>query len=185
MTRHFVLGYTDCLRKEVTTIIVISRILLIVIIIISMTPPLLQNRVPVQSHTVVEAEVMPPKVVITPAPAPVVKPKPRAVAKVASRHRTITVHKYQSPKVTGGLTEGGDWYRLRKCESGSDGLYLANTGNGFYGAYQFTKSSWAAVGGTGYPHNAPPSEQDMRAKRLKDLQGWGAWPACSRKLGLR
>ena len=38
---------------------------------------------------------------------------------------------------------------LRECESGGD--YSTNTGNGFYGAYQFTLSTWASVGGSGSP----------------------------------
>jgi transglycosylase-like protein len=69
------------------------------------------------------------------------------------------------------------WLRsTRMCESG--GNYSINTGNGFYGAYQFTISSWYAVGGWGMPHNARPLEQDYRAVRLLHVQGRGAWPVC-------
>lgn len=64
----------------------------------------------------------------------------------------------------------------RACESG--GRYRTATGNGFWGAYQFTLSSWRAVGGRGYPHLAPPLEQDYRAVRLLHVQGAGAWPVC-------
>lgn len=64
----------------------------------------------------------------------------------------------------------------RRCESG--GNYNINTGNGFYGAYQFTISSWYAVRGRGMPHHAEPAEQDYRAVRLLWLQGRGAWPVC-------
>ena len=64
----------------------------------------------------------------------------------------------------------------RACESG--GRYATNTGNGFYGAYQFTLSSWHAVGGTVMPHLAEPLEQDYRAVRLLWAQGRGAWPVC-------
>lgn len=66
--------------------------------------------------------------------------------------------------------------RVRACESG--GRYSTNTGNGFFGAYQFTLSSWWSVGGRGYPHNAEPVEQDYRAVRLLWVQGRGAWPVC-------
>lgn len=79
--------------------------------------------------------------------------------------------------------EGGVWDRLAQCESG--GNWRINTGNGFYGGLQFTPSSWRAVGGSGLPHQASKAEQIARAERLLDLQGWGAWPACSAKLGLR
>jgi hypothetical protein len=74
--------------------------------------------------------------------------------------------------------------KLRACEANKNPAkgptgYQSNTGNGFYGAYQFTLSSWAAVGGTGRPDQAPPAEQDYRAVRLLKLQGPGAWPVCS------
>ena len=66
--------------------------------------------------------------------------------------------------------------QVRQCESG--GRYGTATGNGYFGAYQFTLSSWHAVGGQGYPHRAPPVEQDYRAVRLLWLQGRRAWPVC-------
>jgi hypothetical protein len=75
------------------------------------------------------------------------------------------------------------WVRLAVCESG--GNWSINTGNGYYGGVQFSLTSWRAVGGTGYPHQASMLEQMARAERLLDLQGWGAWPSCSRQLGLR
>ena len=75
------------------------------------------------------------------------------------------------------------WDRLAQCESG--GNWSINTGNGYYGGLQFSLSSWRAVGGSGYPHQASREEQIARAERLLDLQGWGAWPACTSKLGYR
>jgi hypothetical protein len=66
--------------------------------------------------------------------------------------------------------------RLRACES--DGNYRANTGNGFYGAYQFDLGTWNSVGGSGYPHNAKPREQDYRAAKLYRMRGSSPWPLC-------
>lgn len=74
------------------------------------------------------------------------------------------------------------WNNLAQCES--SGNWSINTGNGFYGGLQFTLSSWDAVGGTGYPNQASQSEQILLAQKLQAIQGWGAWPACSAKLGL-
>jgi hypothetical protein len=67
--------------------------------------------------------------------------------------------------------------RVRLCES-TDNYTAYNPDGPFYGAYQFTLSSWAAVGGSGDPRNASPHEQDVRALRLRALQGTGAWPNC-------
>ena len=85
----------------------------------------------------------------------------------------------------GGTSEVGDdvWGRLAQCESG--GNPKTNTGNGFYGMYQFTLSTWQSLGGTGYPHEADAATQTAMAKKLQAQAGWGQWPACADKLGLR
>lgn len=93
------------------------------------------------------------------------------------------VSQVQATSQNTAATHRGVWDRLAQCESSGD--WNINTGNGFYGGLQFTLSSWRAVGGTGYPHHASKQEQIRRAEKLKAIQGWGAWPACSSKLGLR
>lgn len=75
------------------------------------------------------------------------------------------------------------WAALRKCES--NGNYAINTGNGYYGAYQFAAGTWRKLGYSGLPHEAAPAVQDEAARKLQAQQGWGPWPACTRKLGLR
>lgn len=79
--------------------------------------------------------------------------------------------------------DGSVWDKLALCEA--TGNWAINTGNGFYGGLQFTLSSWRAVGGTGLPNQASREEQIARGIKLQAMQGWGAWPACSAKLGLR
>ncbi len=71
---------------------------------------------------------------------------------------------------------------LRNCESG--GNYGDNTGNGYYGAYQFALSTWQSLGYSGLPSQAPPAVQNQAASRLQAEAGWGQWPACSQMLGL-
>ena len=78
--------------------------------------------------------------------------------------------------------DGATWDALAQCESG--GSWSTNTGNGFSGGLQFTPSTWAAHGGTGSAENASRAEQIAVAEKVLDNQGWGAWPACSSKLGL-
>jgi LysM repeat protein len=75
------------------------------------------------------------------------------------------------------------WDRLAQCESG--GNWAINTGNGFSGGLQFTPGTWRAFGGAGVAHHASREQQIAVAERVLAEQGWGAWPACSRKLGLR
>jgi hypothetical protein len=75
-----------------------------------------------------------------------------------------------------------DFARLRQCESG--GNYLTNTGNGYYGAYQFDLRTWHGLGYSGRPSDAAPPAQDAAAHTLQAQRGWSPWPACSRRLGL-
>lgn len=107
-----------------------------------------------------------------PPAAPEARPAPRVRPQRASRARVVAAG-----------ASGGAFARLRKCESG--GNYAANTGNGYYGAYQFSLSTWRSLGYGGYPHQASPATQDAAARRLQARSGWGQWPACARKLGLR
>ena len=83
---------------------------------------------------------------------------------------------------SGSSGGGGSLAALRQCESG--GNYSTNTGNGYYGAYQFTQQTWASVGMSGSPASASPAQQDAAARRLQAQQGWSPWPACSAKLAL-
>ncbi|MGW5359866.1 transglycosylase family protein [Actinopolymorpha pittospori] len=116
-----------------------------------------------------------------------------------SRSRTVAKRVTQTAAVTGvaaavpvvGLTATANaatvdtWERLAQCES--SGNWSINTGNGFYGGLQFTRSTWRAFGGLKYASRADyatKSEQIAIAEKVLDGQGWGAWPACSRKLGL-
>ena len=74
-----------------------------------------------------------------------------------------------------------DWDAVAECESSGD--WNTNTGNGFGGGLQFTDSTWKAFGGSGQPEEASRSEQIAVAERVKDGQGMGAWPTCSKKTG--
>lgn len=75
--------------------------------------------------------------------------------------------------------------KLRSCE----GAYTSNTGNGYYGAYQFNMGTWRGNAPAAYanvlPSDAPPGVQDEAAATLYKRRGWQPWPACSRKLGLQ
>lgn len=74
---------------------------------------------------------------------------------------------------------------LRACE----GSYTSNTGNGYYGAYQFALGTWKSNAPAGYkdvlPSAAPPAVQDQAASTLYQRSGWKPWPGCTRKLGLQ
>jgi hypothetical protein len=90
----------------------------------------------------------------------------------------------QEPREERQESGGGSvWDRVAECES--NGNWSINTGNGYYGGLQFSLQSWEAAGGDGMPHHASRAEQIRVAENLLDMQGWGAWPTCSRQLGLR
>lgn len=83
----------------------------------------------------------------------------------------------------GDPNDDASWERLAQCESG--GNWSINTGNGYYGGLQFSLSSWRAVGGTGYPHEASRATQIEMGRRLHAQGGWGHWPGCTRSFGWR
>ena len=67
---------------------------------------------------------------------------------------------------------------IAACESG--GNPSTDTGNGFYGKYQFDLQTWASVGGSGLPSAAGEAEQDRRAAALYARSGATPWPVCGR-----
>jgi hypothetical protein len=110
----------------------------------------------------------------------------RSPAAVRGIHRRIRVSRsaVRPRRVRAMAVPAGDlWARLRQCESG--GRYSINTGNGFYGAYQFVPRTWRSLGYPGLPHQAPPEMQDEAARKLQARSGWGQWPVCSRRIGAR
>lgn len=75
-----------------------------------------------------------------------------------------------------GYTAGSTLQSIAQCESG--GVPTTDTGNGFYGKYQFTLETWAGVGGSGNPAHASEAEQDKRAAILYSRAGRSPWPNC-------
>ena len=70
------------------------------------------------------------------------------------------------------------------CESTNN--YSINTGNGYYGAWQFDYPSWHANGGgqfAEYPHQATPAQQDFVAYTYWLRAGWGPGSVRSRSDG--
>lgn len=70
------------------------------------------------------------------------------------------------------------------CIRSYEGAYTSNTGNGYYGAYQYDQPTWNSnAGPAGYPewygrraHEAPPGIQDAVAwftYQARGLQPWG------------
>ncbi|NEA47953.1 transglycosylase family protein [Streptomyces sp. SID10815] len=92
------------------------------------------------------------------------------------------------PLIGAGVAHAADaatWNKVAACES--SGNWSVNTGNGFYGGLQFTRSTWAAYGGTRYAPRADLATRDQQiavAEKVLDGQGPGAWPVCSVRAGL-
>ncbi len=99
------------------------------------------------------------------------------VVTIAQIHASADVLKAERGRVEPTAEQ---WRKLRFCESTEQ--YDISTGNGYYGAYQFDLITWVGVGGEGDPSEAPPEEQDARARYLYHLNGWYPWPVCGRFL---
>ena len=88
----------------------------------------------------------------------------------------------QATQIT--AANGGVWDTIAQCESG--GNWGINTGNGYSGGLQFAPGTWAAYGdGSASAAGASKEAQIAAAEKVLAAQGWGAWPSCSAKAGLR
>lgn len=115
------------------------------------------------------------------------------VVKVGTKARPVAT---TAPRSTSGsssgsteagpITAGGDadslnWAALAQCESGGRVDAVSSTGK-YHGLYQFSVSTWQAVGGAGLPSDASAEEQTARAKMLYNRSGAGQWPHCGKNL---
>jgi len=97
---------------------------------------------------------------------------------------------------------GSHWDRLADCESGdwdANGTPIAGSarwnygisfshGDHFEGGLNFHPATWESYRSgdmAGHAGNASRSQQIAVAEQVQADQGWGAWPVCSRKVGLR
>jgi hypothetical protein len=80
---------------------------------------------------------------------------------------------------------GTVWGRVAQCESSR--RWHINTGNGYYGGLQFSRSTWIGYHGRKYARRADRAtraEQIEVARRVLAVQGRGAWPVCGPRAGL-
>jgi peptidoglycan hydrolase-like protein with peptidoglycan-binding domain len=66
---------------------------------------------------------------------------------------------------------------IAACESGGNPRAVSPDGS-YRGKYQFTRSTWHAMGGSGDPARASEREQDRRALSLLRARGTAPWPSC-------
>ncbi|AKM79943.1 TPA: hypothetical protein DDX46_01285 [Candidatus Saccharibacteria bacterium] len=117
-----------------------------------------------------------------PAPvvaSPVVAYTPAAQPSYSGGTRQVT---QAAAPVSGGST----WDQIAQCESG--GNWAINTGNGYQGGLQFSPSTWTGHGGGAYAPSANQATREQQiavAEKVLASQGYGAWPSCTSKLGLR
>ncbi len=106
----------------------------------------------------------------------------KAQDEAATKAAVMASRRASTPRAP--LVIGGDdvWAQLRYCEAG--GNYTTNTGNGYFGAYQYNLSTWGNYGGFARPDLAPPEVQDAKARATQAVRGWSPWPSCARRLGL-
>jgi len=82
------------------------------------------------------------------------------------------------------------WDALARCEAGGrwDAVRTIGGRVAYSGGLQFAPRTWDAFRPEGFPAGAAEATREQQievAERVLARQGWGAWPACSRRLGLR
>ncbi|MFI1724202.1 transglycosylase family protein [Streptomyces sp. NPDC020489] len=82
--------------------------------------------------------------------------------------------------------DGWPWSCVAFCES--SGRWDVNTGNGFYGGLQFWQPTWESFGGLKHAPRADLATREQQiavAQEVLAVQGWEAWPVCSKRYGLK
>jgi resuscitation-promoting factor RpfB len=68
--------------------------------------------------------------------------------------------------------------QIAECESGGNPRAISPGGT-YRGKYQFSRSTWRNLGGTGDPADAPEWVQDKLALKLYRMNGTAPWPNCA------
>jgi len=106
---------------------------------------------------------------------------PRGMSNRALRrlHVRLIRDKHELKRAAAAPAVSGTLQAIAACESGGD-AHAIGGGGAFRGKYQFTRETWAAMGGSGDPAAAPEAEQDRLAAKLYATAGPGQWPVCGR-----
>lgn len=131
-----------------------------------------------QNQSVALAAATAPQIVTTTTTSTTVAPPPPPTTVPVRASRAAV-----RPRFAGPVTDDV-WAALARCESGGRPDAVSRSGK-YHGAFQFSLQTWHAMGMPGSPTEFPYEVQLETAKRLQARSGWGQWPTCSRKLGLR
>lgn len=132
-----------------------------------------------------------PAEAVTPSPAPPTA-TPREDLRVSAPDGTLVPRAKRAPQRPNLLAKDPVdpvWDALAVCESGMGGVprWDYNGSSGFDGGLQFHPKTWSAFRPQGHPEYAWQATREQQvevAKKVREAQGWNAWPTCARKLGL-
>ncbi|HEY6737002.1 MAG TPA: transglycosylase family protein [Candidatus Saccharimonadia bacterium] len=119
--------------------------------------------------------------VLAPLHAAQAKAAAEAAAKAAAARKKVVKMVQTVVTTVQAAATPANMLALRFCEAGN--IYTRNSGNGYYGAYQFDIGTWGNWGGYARPDLAPADVQDAKFLETFARRGWSPWPACARKLG--
>jgi peptidoglycan hydrolase-like protein with peptidoglycan-binding domain len=104
---------------------------------------------------------------------------PQTLAALGLRASSASSAPRSRARVSGSAA--GILARIAQCESGGNPAAISPGGT-YRGKYQFTRSTWHAMGGAGDPARASEATQDRIALALYRARGTSPWPACSARL---
>lgn len=133
------------------------------------------------------ANVQPVRTVPMTVPPPPPTTDPAAARRAAARISAARASRAAAgarPRLVAVQTGGDVWGALARCESGGNPRAVGGGGR-YFGAFQFSLGAWRAAGMSGNPVDYDYGTQVAAAQRLQARSGWGQWPYCSRRLGLR
>ena len=107
--------------------------------------------------------------------------EPPLLAAAAAQHAAPVRASRSAPRARTSVAGGDVWAALANCESHGNPSAVGGGGR-YYGAFQFSLTTWHSLGYGGNPVDYPYEVQREAAQRLVARSGWGQFPVCGRRL---
>jgi hypothetical protein len=130
---------------------------------------------------IVSVKPAPPDHVAVSLPAVGSVVEPPALAVLAAERPAATKASRGAPRTRSSVAGGDVWAALANCESHGNPAAVGGGGR-YFGAFQFSLTTWHSLGYGGNPVDAPYEVQREAAQRLVARSGWGQFPVCGRRL---
>jgi hypothetical protein len=153
----------------------LKRLVLIALFALGLAGCAAPNNDPIRFIAAVQPAVPDHSPVSLPAVGSVVEPPALALDRATPARASRNASRPRS------AFSGDIWAALANCESHGNTAAVGGGGR-YYGAFQFSLSTWHSLGYGGSPTDASYETQREAAQRAVARGGWGQFPVCGRRI---